>query len=131
MFKTLVHELHISYSHTEWYFLFLTVQLQVHTVCHTEWYLLFLTVQLQVHTVCHTEWYLLFLTVQLQVHTVYSEQKSRNTYALVNLYLHTKLGRTCMHEFHISNIHNDWYVHFRKANWFLLGPKLCLSKTEQ
>ena len=31
-----------------------------------------------------TEWYLLFLTVQLQVHNVYSERKSRNTFALLN-----------------------------------------------
>ena len=28
--KTLVHEFLISYSHTEWYFIFPTVQLQVH-----------------------------------------------------------------------------------------------------
>ena len=29
--KTIVHEFPISYSHTEWYILFLTVQLQVYT----------------------------------------------------------------------------------------------------
>ena len=45
--KTLVHEFHISYG--------------------------------------HTEWYLFFPIVQLQVHNVYSERKTRNSYALVNL----------------------------------------------
>ena len=40
----------------------------------------------------HTEWYLFFsdsatIMVQLQVNILYSERKSRNTSALVNLYL--------------------------------------------
>ena len=34
----------------------------------------------------HAEWYF-FQIVQLQVHNVYSERKSRNTQAIVNLYL--------------------------------------------
>ena len=36
---------------------------------------------------------------------------------------------TLVHKFHMCYSHAEWYLLFREAKWFLLGPKLRLLKT--